>query len=140
MRLPNAKLPAAGVITRRALPFATPAAASLLMSVLTAQAADVGQIPPNVSPNVRQWFRDAKSPRSGAIHCCDIADGHIVPYRADENGTIWVTITLDGNSAEYEVPGDAIVPPPYALLEGVVWYRLDNGKPWIRCFAPGGGL
>ena len=137
--LPNShNRPADGFTIKTALPFASAALASCLLQCLPSLAADVGQIPPNVAPNVREWFKNANSPRSQAArtHCCDLADGHTVPYRADAAGVYWVTI--DG--AEYEVPGDAIVPPPYVLLEGVVWYRLENGKPWIRCFAPGGGL
>jgi hypothetical protein len=101
-----------------------------------ASAADVGQIPPGQSQRTLDWFKNARSPRGGGVHCCDLADGHIVPYRADEQGHYFVTI----EGAEYPVPQDALVPPPYVLLEGVVWYRLDNGLPYIRCFAPGGGL
>lgn len=112
--------------------------AAALLAAPAVHAADVGQIPPNVAPNVKQWFKDAHSPRSTALGyaCCDIADGHTVPYWGDESGTYHVVI--DGE--DYPVPTEALVPPPYVLLEGVVWYRLDNGKPWIRCFAPGGGL
>lgn len=109
----------------------------VVLFVSMVRAADVGQIPPNVSPAVKEWFKNAHSPRSTALGyaCCDIADGHIVPYEADDEGTYWVTIL----GQRLPVPKEAIVPPPYALLEGVVWYRLDNGVPWIRCFAPGGG-
>jgi hypothetical protein len=108
----------------------------VIFGLVHASAADVGQIPPDVSPKVREWFKDARSPRSGSIHCCELADGHIVPYTQDLEGNFWVTI----GEVTVPVPEDAIVPPPYVLAEGVVWYRLENGVPWIRCFAPGGGV
>lgn len=76
----------------------------------------------------RRWFRDARPP-GGAVHCCDLADGHpaadwkIVDghYQALYNGKWWA------------IPDSAVVtgPTPVAVL----W--LTTAGDAVRCFAPG---
>jgi len=46
----------------------------LVVLSLPAFARDNGQYQ-NVSPDIRQWFRDQKSPKTGMI-CCSEADGN----------------------------------------------------------------
>lgn len=108
-------------------------------------AADVGQIPPNTSSAVREWFQSVKDPRTG-IKCCDVSDGHLTDYVVKEDGTYWVEI--DGENVK--VPPEAVISDsknPFIL--GIVWYRRDNlynrdytvqtTQIYIRCFVPGGG-
>jgi hypothetical protein len=108
-----------------------------------ARAADVGQIPPNTSPAVREWFRGVQS-QSGML-CCDIADGHLTDYEVRSDG-YWVP--FEGKM--YPVPPQAVVKDSKnPFVTGIVWYRVDHQYSnderlqvtgiYIRCFVPGGG-
>jgi hypothetical protein len=60
----------------------------LFVMCLPALARDNGQYN-NVSPEIRQWFQDQKSPKTGGL-CCSEADGN----EAQEdirNGHYWTT-------------------------------------------------
>lgn len=111
--------------------------AFLIALSLVAPAADVGQIPKDVSPAVRQWFKSVTSP-AGMI-CCDVADGHLTDYETRPDG-FYVPIAGD----MWKVPDEAIVKDsknPFVV--GIVWYRKDTDgnyvSYYIRCFVPGGG-
>jgi len=100
---------------------------------LPAAATDNGQYS-NVPDNIRSWFKSVMSPKG--VPCCDISDGHRTDYniRADE---YWVPI--DGEWLP--VPPEAIVyNAGNPVGEAVVWYTKYNGKAYIRCFVPGGGV
>ncbi len=96
-------------------------------------ATDQGQYA-NVPANVRAWFKSVKSP--SGVPCCDIADGHRTDYDMREDG-YWVKI--DGDWVP--VPGEAVVQNAgNPVGEAVVWYTKFNGRAFIRCFVPGGGV
>jgi hypothetical protein len=115
----------------------------LVAQLLATPVADVGQIPPNVSPAVRQWFHDLRAPK-GFVKCCDVSDGHLTDYDVRPDG-YWVPI----EGKEWRVPNEAVIPnSKNPFVTGIVWYRMDwvpNGgetytlRPYIRCFVPGGG-
>jgi hypothetical protein len=112
-------------------------AALLVVQLLATPVADVGQIPPNVSPAVRQWFRDVHSP-AGMV-CCDVADGHLTDYDIRPDG-YWVPI----EGRMWHVPPQAVIKDSKnPFLTGVVWWRRDTDgnfvSYYIRCFTPGGG-
>jgi hypothetical protein len=97
-----------------------------------AAAHDDGQFT-NVSPAVRTWFRDVKSPTG--VPCCDIADGHRTEFQMRKN-EYWVPI----NGTWTPVPPQAVlnnVGNPVG--DAVVWYSIYGGRVMIRCFVPGGG-
>jgi hypothetical protein len=108
-------------------------AASLCILCLTAQATDRGQYT-NVPDNVRAWFKSVRSPNG--VPCCDVADGHRTDYDMREDG-YWVRI--DGEWLP--VPGEAVVQNAgNPVGEAIVWYTKFNGRAFIRCFVPGGGV
>ena len=107
--------------------------ASICALSLPAAATDQGQYG-NVPDHIRSWFKSVQSPKG--VPCCDISDGHRTDYnmRADE---YWVPI--DGEWLP--VPAEAIVyNAGNPVGEAVVWYTKYNGKAYIRCFVPGGGV
>ncbi len=109
------------------------AVVSICAVSLPAVATDQGQYG-NVPDNIRSWFKSVMSPKG--VPCCDVADGHRTDYnmRADE---YWVPI--DGEWLP--VPAEAIVyNAGNPVGEAVVWYTKYNGKAYIRCFVPGGGV
>jgi hypothetical protein len=107
--------------------------ASLGALSLPAGATDQGQYA-NVPSDVRAWFKNVRSPNG--VPCCDIADGHRIDWDMRDDG-YWVRI--DGEWVP--VPGEAVVKNAgNPVGEAVVWYTKFNGKPFIRCFVPGGGV
>jgi hypothetical protein len=108
------------------------AALAVLIVCTPALAHDNGQFD-NVSPAVRTWLKNVKSPHG--IPCCDIADGHRTEFDMRQN-QYWVPIN-----------GDWLPVPPEAVLtdvdnpigEAVVWYTAYGGRVLIRCFVPGSG-
>jgi hypothetical protein len=107
--------------------------ASIFAWSLPAWATDQGKYG-NVPDHIRSWFKSVQSPKG--VPCCDIADGHRTDYnmRADE---YWVPI--DGEWLP--VPAEAIVyNAGNPVGEAIVWYTKYNGKAYIRCFVPGGGV
>ena len=106
---------------------------SILTWSLPVRATDQGQYG-NVPDHIRSWFKSVQSPKG--VPCCDIADGHRTDYnmRADE---YWVPI--DGEWLP--VPAETIVyNAGNPVGEAIVWYAKYNGKVYIRCFVPGGGV
>jgi hypothetical protein len=118
-------------------------AVAFLLHAVPAWGGDVGQIPPDISPAVREWFQAATS-KNGI--CCNIADGHRTDYDTRDNA-YWVTI----NGREWRVPEDALVKGKNPLDEAIVWYiiidaatqpyhkDMSPGDVLIRCFIPGPG-
>jgi hypothetical protein len=103
-----------------------------------AHGADIGQIPPDVKPEIREWFKNLTSP--GGTICCDVADGRLTDYSLRPDG-YWVPI----EGKMWRVPDVAVIKDSKnPFLVGVVWYRKDPSPGYdphytIRCFTPGGG-
>lgn len=140
MLLPKHKPADVGRTIAKALPFATSAAASLLLSVLSspATATDNGQWN-DASPTDREWFRGVRSPHG--VPCCDMADGHRTTFewrQDDAGGHFWVPI----EGAMTMVPTEAIVwnaGNPFDT--SIIWYVRQGAKTYyIRCFVPIGGV
>ena len=108
----------------------------LLVLCLPALARDNGQYN-NVSPEVRQWFRAQKSPKTGGL-CCNEADG---TYAEEDirNGEYWTRFELT-NGEWILVPQDVVIKDPNRNGAPVAWWYFQNGKVQIRCYAPGGGV
>lgn len=97
-----------------------------------AAAHDNGQFT-NVSPAVRTWFHNVKSPHG--IPCCDIADGHRTDFDMREN-RYWVPI----NGTWMPVPAEAVLTDVgNPVGDAVVWYSIYGDQVIIRCFVPGDG-
>ena len=88
---------------------------AVLVLCVPALARDNGQYN-SVSPEVRQWFRSQKSPKTGGL-CCNEADGTY----AEE----------DIRNGVYD---------PNRNGAPVAWWYFQEGKLQIRCYAPGGGV
>jgi hypothetical protein len=108
---------------------------ALLVLCAPALARDNGQYE-NVSPDIRQWFRAQKSPRTGGL-CCNEADGM---YAEEEirNGTYWTRFAIT-RGEWVPVPWDVVIKNPNRNGAPVVWWYFQDGKLQIRCYAPGGG-
>jgi hypothetical protein len=124
MRCPSARAAANSVLLRIAV---------ATFAVCTpAVAHDNGQFD-NVSPTVRAWFRDVRSP--SGVPCCDIADGHRTDFQMRKN-QYWVPI----NGTWMPVPPEAVVNNAgNPVGDAVVWYSIYGGRVMIRCFVPGNG-
>jgi hypothetical protein len=108
----------------------------LLVMCLPALARDNGQYN-NVSTEIRQWFQDQKSPKTGGL-CCSEADGN----EAQEdirNGHYWTTWPAVA-PVWYPVPDDVVIKGPNKVGRPVVWTYWENGAVRIRCYSPGGGV
>jgi hypothetical protein len=103
---------------------------ALLVLCVPALARDNGQYN-SVSPEVRQWFRSQKSPKTGGL-CCNEADG---TYAEEDirNGVYWTRFELTGGEW-IAVPADVVIK---ALTETVLPSRggIQEGKLQIRCYA-----
>jgi hypothetical protein len=107
----------------------------LLVLCVPALARDNGQYE-SVSPDIRQWFRDQKSPMTGAL-CCDEADGSQAQedIRHGHYWTTWPAVS----PTWYPVPDEVVIKAPNKVGHPVVWSYFENGQLRIRCYAPGGG-
>jgi hypothetical protein len=107
-------------------------AAAVFVVCTPAVARDNGQFT-NVSPAVRTWFHDVKSP--SGVPCCDIADGHRTDFQMRKN-QYWVPI----NGTWMPVPPQAVINNSgNPVGDAVVWYSIYSGQVVIRCFVPGSG-
>jgi hypothetical protein len=109
---------------------------ALLILSAPVLARDNGQYD-NVSPEVRQWFRMQKSPKTGAL-CCNEADG---TYAEEDirNGIYWTRFAL--TKGEWiPVPTEVVIKDPNRNGAPVAWWHFHDGKLEIRCYAPGGGV
>ena len=99
---------------------------ALLVLCVPALARDNGQYN-SVAPEVRQWFRAQKSPKTGGL-CCNEADG-----------TYWTR--FESTKGEWiPVPADVVIKDPNRNGAPVAWWYFQGGKLQIRCYAPGGGV
>ena len=121
---------------------ARPLIASLVFCAVSATVAamDRGQFE-NVSPEIRAWFENMRSPNG--IMCCSYADGHRTGYDMRE-GQYWVPI----EGKWYPVPPEAVIKTENPVGEAIVWYLhkgpetdLPRGE-WYRiiCFVPSGDV
>ena len=94
---------------------------ALLVLCVPALARDNGQYN-SVSPEVRQWFRSQKSPKTGGL-CCNEADG---TYAEEDirNGVYWTRFELTGGEW-IAVPADVVIK---ALTETVLPSRGGISK------------
>jgi hypothetical protein len=109
---------------------------ALLLLCLPALARDNGQYN-SVSPELRQWFRAQKSPKTGGL-CCNEADG---TYAEEEirDGVYWTRFDL--TKGEWiPVPAEVVIKDPNRNGAPVAWWFFQDGKLQIRCYAPGGGV
>jgi len=97
-----------------------------------ALARDNGQYS-QVSPEVRDWFRAQKSPKTGNF-CCDEADG-IYAEEDIREGRYWTR--WPGHDWR-PVPEDVLIRDSNRHGAPVVWWYVDRGETRIRCYAPGG--
>lgn len=98
------------------------------------------------SPREQQWFRDQKIP-NGRTTCCSTADGALVEedIRGDN---YWIRCPRDTPcpfKTWTQVPDAAVIRGPNLIGRPVVWWAMgdDDGEdphPFVRCYAPGGGL
>lgn len=93
---------------------------------------DYSQIP----PEIRNWFRSQKNPKTGVL-CCDESDG-VYAEEDIRDGEYWAR--WPANPEWMKVPDDVVIRDPNRHGAPVVWWIYENGKPAIRCFAPGGGV
>jgi hypothetical protein len=109
---------------------------ALLFICLPVLARDNGQYN-SVSPEVRQWFRAQKSPKTGSL-CCNEADG---TYAEEDirDGVYWTRFELT-NGEWIPVPTDVVIKDPNRNGAPVAWWYIQDGKLQIRCYAPGGGV
>ena len=112
------------------------AAMLVLLLCLPALARDNGQYA-NVSPEVRQWFRAQKSPKTGAL-CCDEADGTFAEEDI-RDGDYWTRFEQT-KGAWMSVPKDVVIHQSNINGSPVVWWYYLNGVLQIRCYVPGPGL
>ncbi|MGH6670881.1 MAG: hypothetical protein ACRECV_02760 [Xanthobacteraceae bacterium] len=99
---------------------------------MPAVAHDNGQFV-HVSPSVRTWFHNVKSPHG--IPCCDVADGHRTDFQMRKN-RYWVPI----NGTWTPVPPEAVLTNVgNPVGDAIVWYSAYGDQVVIRCFVPGGG-
>jgi hypothetical protein len=112
---------------------------TVLLTLLTVNAPslarDNGQYQ-NAAPEVREWFRSQKSPKTGGL-CCNEADGTYA--EEDIRGGIYWT-RFDKTAGKWiPVPSDVVIKDPNRNGAPVAWWYYENGELKIRCYAPGGG-
>jgi len=106
----------------------------LLLLGVPALARDNGQYG-NAPPELRDWFRSQKSPKTGAL-CCSEADGLFAEEDIRE-GHYWAR--WSGHDWQ-PVPDEVVIHDPNRHGAPVVWWYLERGETKIRCYAPGGGV
>jgi hypothetical protein len=112
---------------------------TVLLTLLTVNAPslarDNGQYQ-NAAPEVREWFRSQKSPKTGGL-CCNEADGTYA--EEDIRGGIYWT-RFDKTAGKWiAVLSDVVIKDPNRNGAPVAWWYYENGELKIRCYAPGGG-
>ena len=97
---------------------------ALFVLCVPALARDNGQYN-SVSPEVRQWFRAQKSPKTGAL-CCNEADG---TYAEEDirNGVYWTRFELTKGDW-IPVPADVVIKDPNRNGAPVAWWYVRDGK------------
>jgi hypothetical protein len=109
-------------------------ATSLVLASVATYARDNGQYT-DVSPDIKRWVEGLTDHQGRG--CCATADG----FRPEE--VEWDTaensyrVRIDGKW--FVVPEAAVVTEPNKIGYAIVWYYVDTGKLYIRCFLPGTG-
>ena len=105
-----------------------------LVLCVPALARDNGQYN-QVAPEIRQWFRDQKSPKTGMI-CCSEADGSEAQedIRDGHYWTTWPAVAPNW----YQVPDEVVIKDPNKVGHPVVWVYYERSEVRIRCYIPGG--
>ncbi len=88
-----------------------------------------------LSPEIRNWINGLKD--AGGTSCCSTADGYQpeeVDWDADAKG-----YRVRWKGEWFRVPDSAVIKEPNRLGYPVVWIGHSDGKPFVRCFLPGGG-
>lgn len=112
----------------------------LALLAVAATARDNGQWAQS-SPALRNWFKSQKSPATGA-YCCDESDGTFAEEDIRE-GAYWTRCPTDSKCPIKDwmpVPAEVVIHDPNRNGAPVVWWLFQDGKPQIRCYAPGGGV
>src|SRR5947207_3668881 len=109
-------------------------ASSLVLASVATYARDNGQYT-EVSPDIKRWVEGLTD--SQGRGCCATADG----FRPEE--VEWDTaensyrVRIDGKW--FVVPDAAVIKEPNRIGYAIVWYYVDTGRLYIRCFLPGSG-
>jgi hypothetical protein len=90
----------------------------------------------NVDPQVRKWFREQKSPKTGG-YCCDESDG-IYAEEDIRDGHYWTRFEKT-NGNWIPVPDEVVIRDSNRNGAPVAWWFYESGNLKIRCYAPGGG-
>lgn len=94
-----------------------------------------------VDPEMRRWFRNQMSPKTGGS-CCSEADGTYA--EEDIRGDHYWTRFPASNGVWVQVPEDVVINAPNRNGAAVVWWYFeastDDGSMVlkVRCYAPGG--
>jgi hypothetical protein len=109
-------------------------AITLVLASVGSQARDNGQYS-QVAPEIKRWVEGLTD--SQGRGCCATADG----FRPDE-----VEWDISENSYRvmiggkwFSVPEGAVIKESNRIGYALVWYYVDNGALFIRCFLPGSG-
>ena len=109
-------------------------AITLVLASVGSQARDNGQYS-QVAPEIKRWVEGLTDNQGRG--CCATADG----FRPDE-----VEWDISENSYRvmiggkwFSVPEGAVIKESNRIGYALVWYYVDNGALFIRCFLPGSG-
>jgi hypothetical protein len=109
-------------------------ALTLVLASVGTYAHDNGQYT-QVSPEIKRWVEGLTDHQGRG--CCATADG----FRPEE--VEWDTaensyrVRIEGRW--FSVPDTAVIKEPNRIGFAIVWYYVDSGKVYIRCFLPGSG-
>jgi hypothetical protein len=105
----------------------------LLLAITTALARDYGQYE-HVSPVIREWFRNLRSP-DGSISCCDVSDCARTEAYMTENR--WRARAPDG-SWLFIPSGRVIRDKGNPVGEAILCVGRGSDGEWqVFCFVPG---
>lgn len=101
-----------------------------------------------VDPAIKKWFNEQKIPGTDES-CCSAADG-VYAEEDIRGGHYWTRFVaiqhnygappIETDSGWVQVPDEVVIHDPNRHGAPVVWWWLSNGRPVVRCFAPGGGV
>jgi hypothetical protein len=109
-------------------------AITLVLVAVTTYARDDGRYS-QVAPEVKRWVEGLTDDKGRG--CCATADGfrpEEVDWDMSQNN---YKVMIGGQW--YMVPEGAVVKESNRIGYALVWYYVDNGALFIRCFLPGSG-
>ena len=109
-------------------------ACTLLLASVGTQARDNGQYS-QVSPDIKRWVEGLTDHQGRG--CCATADGfrpEEVDWDIAENS---YRVMIGGKW--FTVPEGAVIKETNRIGYALVWYYVNNGSVFIRCFLPGSG-